>query len=229
MQLQSPLKACFPSSAARRRPRGPSILTSFVLSLEAPNATSITLESVLSVIRRGALQAPVQACWETFGTRRSSDTSKDAIFTDSDFSQNLIAGAPVHHISENIKNTMVFHPPGLQMQFYHMPRGSVPTPPTLQAGPLKSSKTSGKLRFRNIVAYVWLGLAHLGPSWGHVGLVLAPTWPSWPNLGALLGHLELSWSPSWLILGAAGCPEIWKTVWKTMFGDITPKIDKADA
>ena len=108
------------------------------ISLEATYATSITLESVLSVIRRGALQAPVQACWETFGTRRSSDTSKDAIFTDSDFSQNLIAGAPVHHISETIKNTSLFHPPGLQMQFYLVLRGAPPEPPTLPAGPLKS-------------------------------------------------------------------------------------------
>ena len=110
---------------------------SFVLSLEAWNATSITLESVLSVIRRGALQAPEQACWVTLGTRRSSDTSKDVIFTRGHNHQN----------SENTKNTMVFHPPGLQRQFYHTPWGAPPPPPTLQAGPLKSWKTQGKLSF----------------------------------------------------------------------------------
>ena len=75
------------------------------------------------------------------GPKGDPIASKDAIFTDSDFSQNLIAGAPVHYISENIKNTSLFHPPGLQMQF-GAPRGRAPPePPTLQAGPLKSSKT----------------------------------------------------------------------------------------
>ena len=47
---------------------------SFVLSLEATYATSITLESVLSVIRRGAFQAPTQACWVTLGSRRRTDS-----------------------------------------------------------------------------------------------------------------------------------------------------------
>ena len=35
----------------------------------------------------------------------------------------ILAGALVHHISETIKNTTLFHPPGLQMQFYLVPRG----------------------------------------------------------------------------------------------------------
>ena len=133
---------------------------------------------MLSGIRRGALQAPVQACWITLGTRRSSDTSKDVIFT----------GAPVHYISENIKNTMVFHPPGLQMQFYHMLRGSVPTPPTLQAGPLKSSKTSGKLRFRNIGAYVGL----VWPILDHLGLMLGSSWLQLDSLGHMMQFYHMA-------------------------------------
>ena len=73
-------------------------------------------------------------------------------------------------------------------------------------------------------------LAHLEASWGHVGLILAPTWPSWPHLGALLGYLRLSWSPSWLILGAAGRHEPCKNCReKTMFCDMTLKINKTDA
>ena len=65
-------------------------------------------------------------------------------------------------------------------------------------------------------------LAYLGPSWGHVGFILALLAPSW----AILGHLGAHLGSSWALLGASNHA---KTVGKTMFGDITLKINKADA
>ena len=60
-----------------------------------------------------------------------------------------------------------------------------------------------------------LRLAHLGPSWSHVGSLLAPTWPSWRSLGPSWSHfgsnLAILARPclsmlalSWLQLGHLG-------------------------
>ena len=137
--------------------------------------------------------------------------------------------APIHHTSENIKNTSLFHPPGLQMQFYHQPRGAPPTPPTLPAGPLKSSKPQGRLRFFNICAYVgrcWRIFDHLGvmlgSSWlqlGPLGPIMALSWAISRSLGAHLGSF-------WALLAATNHA---KPAGKTMFCDITLKINKTDA
>ena len=78
-------------------------------------------------------------------------------------------------------------------------------------------------------AYVGLGwpiLEHLGimlgSSWlqlGSLGPILAL---SWAILGSLGAHLGSSWALS-------GATNHTKTVGKTMFGDITRKVDKANA
>ena len=54
-----------------------------------------------------------------------------------------------------------------------------------------------------------LRLAHLGPSWSHVGSLLAPTWPSWRSLGPSWGHLGSNLAVlarPWLSLGQPEAP-----------------------
>ena len=83
--------------------------------------------------------------------------------------------------------------------------------------------------FFNIGAYVGLGwpiLEHLGVMLGSSWLQLGPLGPilalSWAILGSLGAHLGSSWA----LLGATNHA---KTVGKTMFCDITLKINKTDA
>ena len=83
--------------------------------------------------------------------------------------------------------------------------------------------------FFNMGAYVGLGwpvLEHLGLMLGSSWLQLGPLGPilalSWAILGSLGAHL----GSSWVLSGATNHA---KTAGKTVFGDITQKIDKADA
>ena len=76
------------------------------------------------------------------------------------------------------------------------------------------------------VGLVWPVLEHLGLMLGSSWLQLGPLGPilalSWAILGSLGAHLGSSWAP----LGATNHA---KTVGKTMFCDIMPKINKTDA
>ena len=83
--------------------------------------------------------------------------------------------------------------------------------------------------FLHIGAYVgrcWRIFGDLGAMLGSSWLQLGPLGPilalSWAILSCVGAHLGSSWAP----LGATNHA---KTVGKTMFGDITLKIDKGDA